>query len=103
MSVNTVTTSNQLNSPESADGYQVGKGASSLVGFYGATPLSQPTAAAQAHITDSSGGAASATTGVQALTATYNSTVLGNAIATMLAQQNAVRDALVSLGVIKGA
>ena len=36
-------------------------------GFWGATPVSQPTAAAQAAITDSSGGTAAPTTGVAAV------------------------------------
>lgn len=102
MSVNTVTTSNQLNTPETSDGFQMGSATTSKVAFYGSTPVSQPTNASQAAITDSSGGAASATTGIQALTATYNSTILGNAIATLAAQGNAIRAALVSLGLIKG-
>lgn len=49
MSVNVVTTSNQWNTPESADGVQIGKAATSKVGFYGATPAAQPTAAANVH------------------------------------------------------
>lgn len=98
----TTTTSNKRMTPVSPDGFNVGQSATDLVGFYGATPVVQPTAAAQAHITDGSGGAASATTGMQALTSSYNSTILGNALATLAAGQNAVRDALVSLGIIKG-
>src|SRR4051812_39967203 len=96
------TTTNKLNSPESVDGYQIGSAITSLVGFYGTTPQVQVSAAAQAQITDSSGGAASATTGVQALTAGYNSAILANAIATLAAQGNALRSALLSLGLIKG-
>lgn len=104
MSVNTVTTSNQLNTPETSDGFQVGASATtSKVGFYGATPVVQPTNASQAAITDSSGGAANASTGVAALTATYNSAIIANAIATLAAQTNAMRTALVNLGLIKGA
>jgi hypothetical protein len=38
-----------------------------------------------------------------ALTGTYNSTIIINAIATVIAQGNALRNALVSLGLIKGA
>jgi hypothetical protein len=44
-----------------------------------------------------------ATNGVLTLTGTYNSTILANAIATMIAQGNGLRSALVSLGLIKGA
>jgi hypothetical protein len=40
--------------------------ASETFGFFGATPVSQPTAAAQAAITDGSGGTAAPTTGVAA-------------------------------------
>lgn len=103
MSVNIVSTTNQLNSPETSDGYQVGKAAASLTGFYGATPISQPTAATQAAVTDSSGGAANPSTGVAALTATYNSAIIANALATVIAQTNAMRTALVNLGLMKGA
>lgn len=103
MSVNTVTTSNQLNTPETADGFQIGKAATSPIGFYGATPITQPTAGAQAAVTDASGGTAAATNGILTLTGTYNSTIIANAIATLAAQTNAVRGALVSLGLIKGA
>lgn len=45
-----------------------GSSSSSLVGFYGATPIAQPSGAAQAAITDSSAGTASPTTGVGATT-----------------------------------
>lgn len=102
MSVNTVSTSNLIVTPDTPDGYQVGRGITSLIGFYGATPVSQPTNAAQAAITDTSGGTASATTGLQALTSSYNSTLVANAISTLAAQTNQIRSALVTLGVIKG-
>lgn len=84
------------------DGTQLGQSATDKVGFYGTTPVVQPTAAAQAAVTDSSGGAAAPTNGVAALTSTYNSTILGNAIATILAQTNAMRTALVNTGIMKG-
>lgn len=103
MSVNTVTTSNQINSPESSDGYQVGKTAASLVGYYGASPVARPTAAAQALVVDTSGGTATPLTGITTITGTYNSTILANAIATIAAQTNAIQAALVTLGLIKGA
>lgn len=81
----------------------IGAAATDLAGFYGATPIVQPAGAAQAAITDASGGTAAATNGVLTLTGTYNSTILANAIATLAAQGNAMRLALVNLGVIKGA
>lgn len=85
------------------DGTRLGRSAAALVGFYGATPLAQPSGAAQAAVTDGSTGTAAATNGIAALTATYNSTLLINAIATLAAQGNALRNALVSVGIIKGA
>jgi hypothetical protein len=85
------------------EGVSLGQSATDTISFYGATPISQPTAAAQAAVTDASGGAAAATNGILTLTGTYNSTILANAIATLAAQTNAVRAALVSLGLIKGA
>lgn len=83
-------------------GTALGQSASDLVSFYGATPIVQPTAAAQAAITDASGGTAAPTNGVLTLTATYNSAIIANALATVIAQTNAFRTALVNLGLIKG-
>lgn len=80
----------------------VGQSASDLVGFYGATPIAQPSGAAQAAVTDASGGTGAASNGILTLTGTYNSTILANAIATLAAQSNALRNALVSVGIIKG-
>lgn len=100
--MNTSTTSNEINTPDSPDGLSIGKAATSLVGFYGATPIDQPAAAAQAAVTDASGGTAAPTNGILTLTGTYNSTILANAIATLAAQGNAIQDALVDLGLMKG-
>lgn len=96
------TTSNKRSSPLSPDGMDLGQSATDKVAFYGATPVTQPTAAAQATITDASGGTAAPTNGILTLTGTYNSTILANAIATLAAQTNAVQAALVTLGLIKG-
>jgi len=87
---------------EFADGTLIGQDSASLVAFYGAAPVAQPAAADQAAVVDASGGTAAATNGILALTGTYNSAILGNAIATLAAQSNAIRAALVSLGLIKG-
>jgi hypothetical protein len=84
------------------DGTTFGQSTSDPISFYGVTPISQPTASAQTAITDSSGGTANPATGVAALTATYNSTLIANALATIVAQTNAYRTALVNLGLIKG-
>lgn len=94
--------SDPIYTPDAADGFITGQSATSLLGFYGTTPVDQPASADQYEITDSSGGTANAATGVAALTGTYNSTILANAIATLAAQGNAIRNALVELGLIKG-
>lgn len=85
-----------------SDGREIGINSSALIGFWGATPIVQPTAAAQATVVDSSGGTANAATGVAAITGTYNQVILANALATILAQTNAIRSALVSAGLMKG-
>jgi len=90
-------------SPIITEGVTYGQSAAAKIGFYGATPLVQPTGATQAAVTDGSTGTAAATNGIQPLTGTYNSTLLINAIATLAAQGNALRNALVSLGLIAGA
>ncbi len=86
-----------------SDGIGVGKAATDKIGFYGATPVVQPSGAAQAAITDASGGTAAPTTGVVTITGTYNSVILANAFATLIAQGNALRLALVNAGLIAGA
>lgn len=89
--------------PRTSGGFTMGHSALDLVSFYGATAIAQLAGAAQAAVTDGSTGTANPTTGIAALTGTYNSTLLINAIATLAAQGNAIRNALVSLGLIKGA
>lgn len=73
------------------------------LGFYGATPIARPAAAAQAAVTDASGGTANVSTGIATITASFNQTIIANALATLAAQTNAIQAALVSLGLIKGA
>jgi hypothetical protein len=85
-----------------SEGTTIGQSATSKVAFYGATPVVRPAATAQAAVTDASGGTAAATNGILTLTGTYNSAIIGNAIATLAAQTNAMQAALVSLGLIKG-
>jgi hypothetical protein len=103
MSVNTITTSNKTTSRLNPDGHVTGQSAADKISFYGATPATQPTAGAQAVITYTAGnGTASATSGMQLLTSTYNSTIIANALVTVAAQANAMQAALVTLGLIKG-
>lgn len=91
MSVNTVSTSNLLVSPATADGYQVGGAATSLIGFYGATPVAQPTSSGEAAVTTTA-----------ATTSTpygFSTSTQANAIVTLV---NQLRADLVTLGIIKG-
>lgn len=85
-----------------SEGTTLGRTATALISFYGATPIVRPAATAQATVVDASGGTAAATNGILTLTGTYNSAIIGNAIATLAAQTNAIQAALVSLGLIKG-
>lgn len=98
--MNTSSSSNETQTPDG--GYSVGEDSASLVGFWGATPIVQPSGAAQAEIVDASGGTAAPTNGVLTLTGTYNSAIIGNALATIIAQTNAMRSALVNAGLIAG-
>lgn len=103
----TETSTNKIVDPQfsasgSIDGNTVFPTTSDYGSFYGATPIQRPAGAAQALVTDSSGGSASPTSGIQALTSGYSSAILGNAIATLAAQGNAMQAVLVSLGLMKG-
>lgn len=91
------------NSDLNPDGSRLGQTAADKIAFYGASPVAQPAGAAQAAITDLSGGTAAPTNGVATITATYNQTILANAFATLVAQTNAIRSALVTVGIMKGA
>lgn len=103
MAVNTVTSTSIFNAEEGVDGHQIGYSATlSKVGFFGTTPIARPAGAAQALVTDASGGAAAPTNGILTLTGTYNSAIIANAIATLAAQTNAIQAALVALGAMKG-
>lgn len=84
------------------DGVVLGQSTSDLIAFYGKTPIAQKAAAAQAAVTDASGGTAAPTNGILTVTGTYNSAILANAIATLAAQGNAMQAVLVSLGFMKG-
>ena len=75
------------------DGTRLGKASTNYVGFYGATPIVQPSGAAQAAVT----------AGVLSLTATYNSTIIITAVTAVLDEANALRTALVNRGLIAGA
>jgi len=85
------------------DGISLGKQITDTVSLYGVTPVAQPSGASQAAITDAGGGTANATTGVAVMTATMTSAIVANAFATVIAQTNAIRAALVSVGIIAGA
>lgn len=110
--MNTATDTLESNTPKSGGGFTVGQSAADLVAFYGATPIAQRGNASQAvavAVVDGSVGTAAATNGIAALTATYNSTLIVNSIATLAEQGNALvvltnemRAALVALGLIKG-
>ena len=92
----------QLSSGD-VDGTVLGQSSSDLIGFYGATPVARRAGSTlQAALTNSSGGTANTTTGIATITATYNSTIIANAIATICAQLEEVRGALVSVGLLKG-
>jgi hypothetical protein len=80
------------------DGVVLGRSSTDLVAFYGGTPRARPSVPAA--ITDASGGTGAVTNGVLTLTGTYNSAIIGNAIATLCASVNSIRAALVSVGIV---
>jgi len=81
-------------------GTKIGTAVSQKLGFFNATPVVQPSGAAQAAITDSSGGTPSTT--VADVGASFSQTGLNNIHASILNELNAIRSALVTLGIIKG-
>lgn len=98
--MNTATDTLETNTPKTGGGFVMGQSATDLIGFYTATPIAQPSGSGQAALTDSTVGTAS--TVLAPLTGTYNSALIVAAIASLALQGNAIRNALVSLGLIKG-
>jgi len=97
----TETSSNKLQTGDdlvggSTDGYQVGQTTSSYVAFYGTAPIQRGSGVSQ--LTDTSGGTAAAGTGLQALTSTYNSTLIANGLSTVAAAINQAYTLLHNLG-----
>lgn len=84
------------------DGATLGSSTSELISFYGVTPIAQKAEAAQAAVTDASGGTAAPTNGILTVTGTYNSAIIANALATLAAQGNTIQAVLVSVGLMKG-
>lgn len=87
------------------DGQVFGQSTSDLISFYGATPVAQRSGAAQAAITDNTGGTASATLAAITAGASYaqaDMVAVKNALATIAAKLNEVQATLVGLGLWKG-
>lgn len=86
-------TTTMINQPNvSPDGYEIGKTAASLIGFYGATPIVQRTSANQAAVVTT---APTSTTPFG-----YTTSAQAAAIVTLV---NELRAAMVAAGLIKGA
>jgi hypothetical protein len=71
------------------------------VGMYGFAPVVQPVGANQAALTDSTGGSVDGT--LADGTGTYSQSIFNNNFADVASRINAIRTALVAVGVMKGA
>ena len=83
----------------SYSGTTFGPSASAKVGFFGAAPITQPTAATQGTLTHAVGTADGT---VDDVGAAFNQATLNNNFKECTSRINALRDALVNLGLIKG-
>jgi len=87
-------------------GTKIGTATAQKLGFWNATPIIQPASAAQAALTDSTGGTASTTLAAITAGAAYaqaDMTAVKNAIASLANLLGATRTALVNSGIMKGA
>ena len=80
-------------------GVTVGPSASAKIGFFGTAPITQPTSASQGTLTHVVGASDST---VDDVGAAFNQTTLNNNFKECTSRLNALRDALVNLGLIKG-
>lgn len=81
-------------------GTKIGTAATQKLGFYGATPVVQPSGSAQAALTDSTGGTASTT--ISNVGGSFSQSTLNNNFASLVNLANALRSAGVSAGLWKG-
>lgn len=87
-------------------GTKIGTATTQKIGLWGVTPVVQPASANQAGITDSTGGTASTTLGAITAGAAYaqaDMVAVKNALASIARLQDAMRTALVTTGIMKGA
>jgi hypothetical protein len=83
----------------------LGRAPTDVVGFYGVGPVTQPTSANQAALTDSTGGTPSNTLAAIAAGGAYAQSdivAIKNGMASLATKYNQLRSDLVSLGLIKG-
>lgn len=80
-------------------GTTMGASASARLGFFGVAPITQPTSASQGTLTHSVGTADGT---VDDVGAAFSQTTLNNNFKECTSRINALRDALVNLGLIKG-
>jgi len=89
---------------DTAAGYSVGSSATDKIGLYGLTPAVQPSSANQTALTDSTGGGVTDAT-LAAVGATNSgdvSAAINDNFAKTAELVNALRSALVTVGIIKG-
>ncbi len=86
--------------PNSTGSLQIGSYNGHSLGFWGATPVTQPASAAQAALTDSTGGSVDGT--VSAVSGTGDDTTINNNFAEIMQLLGAIRQALVDTGIIRG-
>lgn len=88
--------------PTHPDGIQVGENTTDKLGFLGTEPIVRPSGAAQAAVVaTSTDGTAAAAADLAALKA--EAELIGDDVRALIAAHNALRTALVNLGLIKGA
>ena len=83
----------------SYSGITLGPSASAKLGFYGTAPITQPTSASQGTLTHAVGTSDGT---VDDVGGSFNQTTLNNNFKECTSRINALRDALVNLGLIKG-
>lgn len=81
-------------------GTKIGTATGQKLGFFNATPVIQPSGATQGALTDSTGGAVDGT--LADVTGSFNQGILNNNFADVASRINALRTALLNLGLIKG-
>lgn len=96
----TLITSQSISGSKTFEDIALGGGVTDVVGFWGTTPIVQPSSANQAALTNSTGGGSNGD--LQSITGTSDDAGINNNFTELFVKLNEIRNVLVNTGLMKG-